>query len=80
MVLLLNTNVLKSLFKVRRFGFEDEQAKLDRYYRYFEKMDGKQYDLIQELHLACSENPSIDVHVQELVNNLHELVCGGADG
>lgn len=76
----MNSNAphfLKSLFKVRLHGFEDEQAKLDRYYKYFAKMDSKQYDLIQKLHARCSEIPSIDADVQELVNSLYELNCDG---
>ena len=77
----MNKNiVLKSLFRVKRHGFEDEQAKLNRYWHYFQKMDSKEYGLIQELHALCFENPSIDADVQEMVNKLHELVCGDANG
>lgn len=76
----MNKNVLKSLFKSRLHNFVDEQAKLNRYYKYFSKMDKREYDLIQELHNVCSENPSIDVNVQELVDELYNLKCGGADG
>lgn len=79
----MNSNAphfLKSLFKVRIKGFEDEQAKLDRYYKYFAKMDSKQYDLIQELHAKCSEIPSIDADVQQLVDSLYELIVGDVNG
>lgn len=80
---MMNSNasvVLKSLFKVKRHGFEDEQAKMERYVRYIEKMTDEKYGLIQELHALCFENPSINADVQELVNKLHELVCGDVNG
>ena len=77
----MNKNVmLKSLFKVRMKGFEDEQAKLDRYYKYFAKMDKKQNDLIQDIHAKCSEIPSIDVDLKSMVDNLYELTVGDVNG
>ena len=84
----MNSNaptMLKSLFKIRRCGgYESEQAKLKRYHNYFEKMNRKarttENDLIKELHARCSDNPSIDVHVQELVNKLYETNCGDVNG
>jgi hypothetical protein len=75
-VLVDKSDVLKSLFKVKRHGFEDEQAKLERYSRYFKKIDNLEYDLIVELYDKCSENPSIDVGVQSLVERLHGVVVG----
>lgn len=71
-------NVLKSFFKVKRHGFEDEQTKLKRYNRYFKKMANLEYDLIVELYNKCSENPSIDVGVQSLVERLYDIVVGDA--
>lgn len=71
--------ILKSLFLVRRCGFDDEQARLNRYYKYFAKLDSKQYELVQELHALCSANPSIDVNVKELVDRLYEILVGNDD-
>lgn len=77
-MLMDKNSVLKSLFKVRINGVESSQETMNRYWRYFERMENNKCDLIQELHSKCVGNPSIDVSVQELVVNLHELVCGGA--
>lgn len=79
----MNKNiVLKSLFKVKR-THENEQAKMDRYYRYFDKLNkkvkSKESELMQELYSKCVGNPSIDVDVKDLVVSLHESICGGAD-
>lgn len=77
----MNKNiVLKSLFKVKKHGYVDEQAKLERYGRYFEKLNRKtkttENDLIKEIHAKCSENPSIDIGLKSLVDNLYAITVG----